>query len=39
VLVSRRDEDVERALELGVTAFLVQPVERRLVLATLERCL
>jgi signal transduction histidine kinase len=39
VVVSRRDEDVERALELGVTAFLVQPVERRLVLATLERCL
>jgi signal transduction histidine kinase/CheY-like chemotaxis protein len=39
VIVSRRDEDVEQALELGVTAFLVQPVERRLVLATLERCL
>lgn len=39
VATSLRDEDVERALETGVTAFLVRPLERRLVLATLERCL
>jgi nitrogen-specific signal transduction histidine kinase/CheY-like chemotaxis protein len=39
VATSVRDEDVERALETGVTAFLVRPLERRLVLATLERCL
>ncbi|MEQ1567268.1 MAG: ATP-binding protein [Myxococcota bacterium] len=39
VATSVRDDDVERALQLGVTAFLVRPIERRLVLATLERCL
>lgn len=39
VATSLRDEDVEEALNLGVTAFLVRPVERKLVLATLERCL
>ncbi|HHO54305.1 MAG TPA: response regulator [Deltaproteobacteria bacterium] len=39
VVISLRDEDVEPALQRGVTAFLVRPVERKLVLATLERCL
>lgn len=39
VATSLRDEDVEQALEAGVTAFLVRPLERRLLLATLERCL
>ncbi|MCB9686559.1 MAG: hypothetical protein H6738_08340 [Alphaproteobacteria bacterium] len=39
VATSLRDEDVEEALQLGVTAFLVRPVERKLVLATLERCI
>lgn len=39
VATSLRDEDVDRALEAGVTAFLVRPLERRLVLATFERCL
>ncbi len=39
VVTSLRDGDVEQALRLGVTAFLVRPLERRLVLATLERCL
>ena len=27
------------ALQLGVTAFLTRPIERKLLLATLERCL
>jgi signal transduction histidine kinase/CheY-like chemotaxis protein len=39
VALSLRDSDVESALERGVTAFLTRPVSRRLVLATLERCL
>ncbi len=39
VILSLRDEDVEQALQLGVAAFLARPVERPLVLATLERCL
>jgi signal transduction histidine kinase len=39
VATSLRDEDVERSLQLGVSAFLVRPIERKMVLATLERCL
>ncbi|MBX2796609.1 MAG: hypothetical protein KTR31_03035 [Myxococcales bacterium] len=39
VVMSLRDEDVERSLQLGVTAFLTRPVDRKLLLATLERCL
>ncbi|MEQ1501598.1 MAG: ATP-binding protein, partial [Myxococcota bacterium] len=39
VASSLRDEDVEMALKLGVTAFLLRPLDRKLVLATLERCL
>ena len=39
VVLSLRDDHVEKALELGVTSFLARPAERRLVLATLERCL
>ncbi|MEN0067004.1 MAG: ATP-binding protein [Myxococcota bacterium] len=39
VVTSLRDEDVEPALQRGVTAFLVRPVDRKLALATLERCL
>ncbi len=39
VVTSMRDEDVEPALQRGVTAFLVRPVDRKLALATLERCL
>lgn len=38
VATSLRDEDVEPSLQLGVTAFLLRPIERRMVLATLERC-
>lgn len=39
IATSLRDEDVEPALQRGVTAFLVRPVDRKLALATLERCL
>lgn len=39
VVTSIQDGDVEPALQAGVTAFLVRPIEKRLVLATLERCL
>jgi signal transduction histidine kinase len=39
VVSSLRDEDVERALQLGVTSFMLRPLDRKLVLATLERCL
>jgi DNA-binding response OmpR family regulator len=39
VATSVRDEDVERGLQTGVTAFLLRPLERKLVLATLERCI
>ncbi|MEM6927326.1 MAG: hypothetical protein AAF602_10370, partial [Myxococcota bacterium] len=39
VVTSMHDNDVEPALQRGVTAFLVRPVDRKLALATLERCL
>lgn len=39
IVLSLRDDDVEMALQLGVTGFLVRPVDRAILLATLERCL
>jgi signal transduction histidine kinase len=39
VAVSLRDQDVEPALQLGVTAFLTKPYPIELMIATLERCI
>ncbi|MEZ4241230.1 MAG: ATP-binding protein, partial [Myxococcota bacterium] len=39
VVGSLADDDVERALQAGVSSFMLRPLDRKLVLATLERCL